>query len=76
MVLGVSDTNLFAGTRGSGVWKRPISEMNTSDATDFASNETVCQGEIIPALIATGDNVRLPTGYKSFVILKFDKIGI
>ena len=58
MALGLSDTNLFAGMRGSGVWKRPFSEMNTSDATDFASNETVCQGEIIPPLTATGDSVK------------------
>jgi hypothetical protein len=28
--LVVSDTNLFAGTRGMGVWRRPLSEMPTS----------------------------------------------
>jgi len=56
--LGVSDTNLFAGMRGSGVWQRPLSEMNISDDIDFAPNDTACHGEIIPALIATGDSIK------------------
>ncbi|MFC2113422.1 T9SS type A sorting domain-containing protein, partial [Bacteroidota bacterium] len=58
LALEVSDTNLFAGTSGSGVWKRPLSEMNASAGDDFALNETVCHGEIIPALSATGDSIK------------------
>jgi hypothetical protein len=42
----VSETNLFAGTKGEGVWQRPLSEMITSVKelsnnlpTDFGLNQ-------------------------------------
>lgn len=32
----VSGSNLFAGTNGRGVWRRPLSEMVTTVAEDFS----------------------------------------
>lgn len=58
LTLSIGDTNLFAGTIGSGVWRRPLSEMKTSDRYDFAPDDTVCYGEIIPPLHATGDSIK------------------
>ncbi len=38
LALAVSGSNLFAGTRGGGVWRRPLDEMIPVELTSFAAS--------------------------------------
>jgi hypothetical protein len=75
--LAVSGTNLFAGTSGGGVWRRPLSEMITSVemlSTDLPTRFSLNQNYPNPFNPATRISFSLPS--KSFTSLKvFDALG-
>ncbi|MGC8654791.1 MAG: T9SS type A sorting domain-containing protein, partial [Candidatus Kryptoniota bacterium] len=74
--LAVSGTNIFAGTSG-GVWRRPLSEMITSDSTTSANLPQDFQLEQnYPNPFNPATNISFSIPSKSFVSLKvFDALG-
>jgi hypothetical protein len=78
LTLAVSGTNLFAGTWGGGVWRRPLSEMITSVkeriANEIPGAYSLYQNYPNPFNPVTNITFSLPS--RSFVSLKiFDALG-
>jgi photosystem II stability/assembly factor-like uncharacterized protein len=77
LALAVSDKNLFAGTRNSGVWRRPLREMITSVKnieTNVPAHFTLSQNYPNPFNPSTAISFNLSS--RSFVSLKiFDLLG-
>jgi len=75
--LAFSGTNLFAGSWGSGVWRRPLSDFVTSVqelSTDLPMHFSLDQNYPNPFNPATIISFSLPS--KSFVSLRvFDALG-
>jgi hypothetical protein len=75
--LVISDTNLFAGTGGSGVWRRPLSEIVTSAddiSTDLPTHFSLEQNYPNPFNPTTNIKFQIPS--TSFVSLRvFDMLG-
>ncbi|MGC8654760.1 MAG: T9SS type A sorting domain-containing protein, partial [Candidatus Kryptoniota bacterium] len=75
--LAISGTNIFAGTYGSGVWRRPLSEMISSIKRindGLPAHFSLNQNYPNPFNPATNISFSIPS--KSFVSLKvFDALG-